>query len=259
MAAYMERTTGHGSETDLEFIIDSTSCGVWEKDGEGTWLITLYFSIKNRTDTRIRITNLNGKVEYDTRESHPALTLGNREVIDLRTKDPLPREGRYCDLAPDEEQPISGLFEVVNWFRVPSNRVDATYALLISLSADYRVIETGQTLSATLPAFYCFQSTEPDASSGRPSAGLAYITEQNLGELFELNKDNEEILKMLGEARKKLTKTGPAELIWASPGPTHRLSRCWKRVVGGSLTQQIIAGLVVLAIAALVGYLIHLV
>jgi len=259
----MERTAGHRSETDLEFVIDSTRCGAFEKDGEGAWLITLYFAIKNLTDTTIRITNLNGKVEYDTRDSHPALTLGSREVIDLTTKDPLLREGRYYDLAPNEEQSISGLLEIVNWFRGPSNRVDATYALLISLSADYRVIETDQTLSVTIPALYCFQSIEPDAPSDRSSAGLACITEHNLEELFELNKDNDEILEILGEARKRLrTETTRAELIWPRFGPIHRPSR-WKRLVSllvsRSLAEQIIAGLVVLAIVAVVGYLIHLV
>jgi hypothetical protein len=250
----MGRTVRHRSETDLEFIIDSTRCGTCEKDGVGIWLITLYFSIKNRTSTKIRITNLNGKVDRDTRDLHPALTLGAREVVDLRIKDSLLREGRYCDLAPNEEQPITGLLEVVNWFRDPSNRVDDQYTLLFSLSADYRVIDIDKTLSVTIPAFYCFQSIEPDAPSGCSSARLVCITEHNVEELIEQNEGNDRVICMLREARKELpARTARAELIWAGQGRT-----LWKRFVSRPLVQQIVGTLVVLVITAVAGYLIHL-
>jgi len=217
--AYMVRTVRHRSETDLAFIIDSTCCGTCEKDGVGTWLITLYFSIKNQTNTQIRITNLNGKIEHDMRDLHPALALGTREVVDLRIKDSLVKEGRYCDLAPAEEQPITGLLEVVNWFRVPSNRVDDQYALLFSLSADYRVIDIDKTLSVTIPAFYYFQSIEPDTPSGRSSDRLACISEHNVEELIERNGGDDGVIRMLREVREELpARTARAELIWAGPG-----------------------------------------
>ena len=227
----MGRTVIHQSETDLSFIIDSTCCGRCEKGNLGIWLITLYFSIKNRTNTKIRITNLNGKIDRDTRDLRPTLTLGDREVVDLRTNDSFLKEGRYCDLAPNEEQPITGLLEVVNWFRVPSNRVDDEYALLFSLTVDYRVIETDKTLSVMIPAFYCFQSIERDAPSDCSSDRLLCITERNVKELIKQNDGNDSVVRMLREARKELpARTARAELIWAGPGPTRGPS-LWKRLV----------------------------
>jgi hypothetical protein len=218
----MEKTVKYHDGMDVGFIIDSTNCGLCKKVGVGTWHIVLYFSIKNRTSANIRITNLNAKLDIRP-SSDSALTVGSREVVDLRNKDSLLRENKYYDLVPNEEQPITGELEAVSWFRSPSNRIDSQCALLFSLSVDYRAIESDRTFNVVIPVFYWFDS---DVSSGQSNGRLVCITKYNVKELIEQNKDKKTIVETLREISKEIVaRSSHAELIWTGqrrPPSQHR-------------------------------------
>jgi hypothetical protein len=151
------------------------------------------------------------------------LTIGTKEVVDLRAKDALLLKNEYFDLIPGEEQSIRALLDVVKWFRVPSNRVDGTCALFFSLSVEYRVAATGETLRDRIPLFYLMEtSSEPGQSNG----SLLCITLHNIDPLMAANRDQKALFQLLSALRAYLEqRCAHTELIWADGALADRQAR----------------------------------
>lgn len=212
------------NRSSVSFVLDSATCGVFAKTGTGTWDVSLYFSLRNRADLAIRITNINATKDFSITGSSAALTTGSREIVDLRTKDALLRENKFFDLVPGEEQPICGKLEVESWFRSPRNKIDSIYALIFSLSVEYRVVSVGEVYSVEIPVFYY---VHPTPTPEQPHGSILCVSEHNIDKLIDASKSNDAVSKALERMKLRISdrEKEHAILTWADSSSVENCRR----------------------------------
>jgi hypothetical protein len=179
------------NDTDILFKVEAVNSTRLEP---GKWDILIDFTVQNIASRGISISNIEAFLNYRD-ISRKALTIGERDGLDLTKYGSLRHEGKYYDLAPQEEQKVTLKLRINRWWGIPNNSINGSLRILFSISIDYHTVRNDRevVIKRILPTVFCFDYSEATSQGGN----CVYLYDKNIDMYYRKHRGCKELISIL--------------------------------------------------------------